>query len=322
MKRSIQYLLDQTLCFTHLNKKTIKEWFKRIRYCIYLKFLQAPPLSGSGYEWQIDESYFSGRRKYNRGRYKTGDVKTKETVRDKLDAIITNNKSKRNYGSQVQGPWVFGMVLQKKATVSLNKAIRSMNKKKIQNFVRTKYPLEKFKRHIIYKDRRKANIKENRFNDLISKRKYNSTLLEKLIKSNHEIRMYVVQRRDAATLIPIIKRNATVGSDIHSDEWRAYSKLKTHGFNHYTVNHKENFVNPKTGKHTQLVECLWGVNKKQIPNRIRGKSCGLLQSYLAQQWWKSIHGTYGPELFQKILPILKETNYRDVQEQIKLLKYF
>ena len=77
-----------------------------------------------------------------------------------------------------------------------------------------------------------------------------------------------------------------------------------------------------TGNYTQLVKCLWGVNKKQIPNRIRGKSCGLLQSYLAQQWWKSIHGTYGPELFQKILPILKENNYKDVKEQIKLLKQF
>ena len=109
---------------------------------------------------------------------------------------------------------------------------------------------------------------------------------------------------------------------IHSDEWRAYSKLKNYGYKHFAVIHKENFVNPKTGKHTQLVECLWVLNKKQIPNRIRGKSCGLLQSYLAQQWWKSIHGTYGPELFQKILPILKEKNYKDVKEHIKLFKYF
>ena len=136
-------------------------------------------------------------------------------------------------------------------------------------------------------------------------------------------RMFFIQRRDAATLIPIIRKNAKMGSDIHSDEWlKNYSKLKNYGNKHFTVNFKENFVNPKTGKHTQLVECLWGVNKKQIPNRIRGKSCGLLQSYLAQQWWKSIHGTYGPELFQKILPNLKENNYKDVKEQIKLLKQF
>ena len=49
-----------------------------------------------------------------------------------------------------------------------------------------------------------------------------------------------------------------MGSDTRSDEWRAYSKLKNYGYKHFTVNHKENFVNPKTGKHTQLVECLWG----------------------------------------------------------------
>ena len=57
-------------------------------------------------------------------------------------------------------------------------------------------------------------------------------------------RMFVIQRRDAATLIPIIRKNAKMGSDIHSDEWRAYSKLKSYGYKRFTVNHKENFVNP------------------------------------------------------------------------------
>ena len=74
-------------------------------------------------------------------------------------------------------------------------------------------------------------------------------------------------------------------------------------------------------KYTQLVECLWGVNKK-IPNRIRGKSCNLLQPNLAQQWFKSVHGDYGPKLFQLILPILKEITYEEAKDQIKLLKYF
>ena len=47
------------------------------------------------------------------------------------------------------------------------------------------------------------------------------------------------------------------------------------------------------------IECLWGVNKKQIPNRIRGKSVRILQKYLAQQWWKSINGNNGPEILFK-----------------------
>ena len=76
------------------------------------------------------------------------------------------------------------------------------------------------------------------------------------------------------------------------------------------------------GKHTQLVECLWGVNKRKIPNRIRGKSCILLQPYLAQQWWLSIHGSHGPDLFKKIIAILKEKSYDEVKSGIILMKYF
>ena len=314
--------IKNTALQTKLNNRTIIAWFRKIRDYLYLKFLEAPPAGGEQFEWQIDESYFSGRRKYNRGRYKTGDKKSKESIKDKLLAIITNNKSKRNYGNQVEGPWVFGMVLQNKATITLNKTIRSNNNSKIKIYARSRHPFNKLYRHQIYKDRRKVNNKETRLNTEINRRKWESTVLEKLIKSKHELRMFVVKRRDAETLIPIIKRNALRGSDIHSDEWRAYSKLKTLGYRHFTVNHKENFVNPKTGKHTQLVECLWGVNKRKIPNRIRGKSCHLLQAYLAQQWFKSLHGDFGPELFQLILPILKEKSYEEVKTQIKRLKYF
>ncbi len=97
-------------------------------------------------------------------------------------------------------------------------------------------------------------------------------LLNKCEETKQEFRMFVVKRRDAKTLIPIIKRNIQSGSDIHSDEWRAYNEVNKHGYQHFKVNHKENFVNPETGKHTELVECFWGVNKRQIPNRIRGKS--------------------------------------------------
>ena len=68
---------------------------------------------------QIDESLFRGRRKYNRGRYKTGDASRKETVRDLLDAITSNNTSKKNYGNRVEGPWVFGMVIEKISELEL-----------------------------------------------------------------------------------------------------------------------------------------------------------------------------------------------------------
>ncbi len=157
----------------------------------------------------------------------------------------------------------------------------------------------------MYKDHRKFS-KE-------LKQKFEKIRLQHLINkaktTKQEFRMFIVQRRDARTLIPLIKKNVRPGTEIHSDEWRAYSKINQNGYTHFTVNHKENFVNPTTGKHTQLVECLWGVNKRKVPNRIRGKSVDLLELYLAQQWWKSVNGDNGPILFLKILNILKQVDY-------------
>ena len=82
-------------------------------------------------------------------------------------------------------------------------------------------------------------------------RKYESALLQRQVKSKNEFRMFVVQKRDTKTLLPIIERNAAPGSDIHSDEW----KTGWHGIQSlqkmaWEVNHKQNFVNPSTGKHT------------------------------------------------------------------------
>ena len=69
-------------------------------------------MGNPGYRAQIDESLFRDLRKNNRGRMLTGDNQPERTVRDKLEAIISAslNKSKRNCGNRIDGPWVFGMV--------------------------------------------------------------------------------------------------------------------------------------------------------------------------------------------------------------------
>ena len=73
------------------------------------------------------------------------------------------------------------------------------------------------------------------------------------------------QRRDAATLLPIIKNYVLKGfcinliefrffkgSEIHTDFWAAYNNISQMGMNyiHKTVNHKENFIDEETGAHT------------------------------------------------------------------------
>ena len=79
--------------------------------------------------------------------------------------------------------------------------------------------------------------------------------------------MYAVPDRSAATLLPIIQASIRPGSTIISDLWRAYggiAAMQGMGFNHLTVNHSINFVDPQTGAHTQNVERSWNQRKKGI----------------------------------------------------------
>ena len=74
-----------------------------------------------------------------------------------------------------------------------------------------------------------------------------------------------VEKRDAATLIPIITSKIKEGSTIISDCWKSYNTIKDLNFEHLTVNHKYNFVDPETLAHTQNIENLWWQIKCQLP---------------------------------------------------------
>ncbi len=105
-------------------------------------------------------------------------------------------------------------------------------------------------------------------------------------------------------------------TEIHSDEWRAYNRIKHEEYDHYTVNHTENFVDPVTGRHTQLIECLWNVAKSEIDKRAMGKSENILDGYLAQQWFFSLIGKSVNERFLKICEIIKKRSYVQVKQEI------
>ena len=86
-----------------------------------------------------------------------------------------------------------------------------------------------------------------------------------ICRETREFFVVPVDKRDSATLIPIITSKVFEGSTIISDCWKSYDCLSQHDFKHLKVNHKYNFVDPKTLAHTQNIENLWWQIKRQLP---------------------------------------------------------
>ena len=76
------------------------------------------------------------------------------------------------------------------------------------------------------------------------------------------IKLNWLKRRDKDTLLPIIRAHILPGTRVMSDKWKAYDCLQDKGYQHLTVNHSLNFVDPDTGAHTQGIEnTWWGVSE-------------------------------------------------------------
>lgn len=119
-------------------------------------------------------------------------------------------------------------------------------------------------------------------------------------RGNHQ-RCFVVpvERRNAATLLPLIEEHIEPGSIIHSDMWRAYGGIPNlpHGYHqHFTVNHQQNFINPNTGAHTQSVESMWQKVKARAKRQF-GDSRSLFETYLPEYLWRQRFGDYSEIFF-------------------------
>ena len=64
----------------------------------------------------------------------------------------------------------------------------------------------------------------------------------------------------------------------------AYVNLNNYGFEHYDVNHSENFKDPVTGAHANTVEGNWRHLRTFIPR------FGLYESYFYHHMWKKRFG--------------------------------
>ena len=118
--------------------------------------------------------------------------------------------------------------------------------------------------------------------------------------------MQTVEKRDAATLLPIIERIVRPGTTVHSDEWAAYKKIQEKlGLDHQTVNHSVNFVDPQTGTHTQNIESYWAKTKYKF-KVMKGVKAEYLPSYLDERMWRDRFGRTTEEAFNSICSNIAE----------------
>ena len=114
----------------------------------------------------------------------------------------------------------------------------------------------------------------------------------------------VVDRRDRATLMPILQRVLLPGTEIHSDDWGAYYNLPAHAptvQTHRVVVHAANFVDPVTAVHTQEIESAWSRLKYKVKMR-KGVRNYDLQSFLNEHMWRDWRGN--ADVFDNVIPVI------------------
>ena len=105
--------------------------------------------------------------------------------------------------------------------------------------------------------------------------------------------MVPISDRKATTLLPIIQQYILPGSIIMSDCWKAYEGIGRLDFEHYTVNHSENYKDPITGACTNTIEGSWRHLKRSLPLNVRK---GDYSPYLAEYLWR--RKNQGQDLFK------------------------
>jgi transposase-like protein len=114
--------------------------------------------------------------------------------------------------------------------------------------------------------------------------------------------LITVPNRNAETLMTIIRTRIHPGSVVVSDLWAAYNTINHFSYTHMTVNHKYNFVDPRTHATTNHVESVWQKVKQKHKERY-GTHREMVASYLAEFMWRQRYGKSLDSFFSDIKEI-------------------
>lgn len=108
---------------------------------------------------------------------------------------------------------------------------------------------------------------------------------------------------EAATLLPLIRKQVRKGSTINSDTWRAYTGIAAHGYVHRLVEHGKGEYSDRRGTHINGLEGFWGYLKRQLAAK-GGIRRERLSAYLAEYVWRYNHRKFPVEEQVKKLMLL------------------
>jgi hypothetical protein len=129
-----------------------------------------------------------------------------------------------------------------------------------------------------------------------------------ICRENDDAFILQVSNRDAITLRNALERNVQPGTRVISDCWRGYSSLSQFGWDHRSVNHSQNFVNPdEPDIHTQKIERMWKTLKRTIPKECNSS---LRWSYVHEFVFKQRFKWYSLSIGERIHLIL--TKLKDI----------
>ena len=138
-----------------------------------------------------------------------------------------------------------------------------------------------------------------------------------ICRSTKKVFVTIVSNRTKETLSNVIKQYVAPGSKVITDCWAGYVDVKK-DFEHLTVNHKYNFINPEDASvHTQTIERFWRTSKFFCRNNT---SC----RYEMENIWHclfsyNLRSESQTSFFGILISALK---YYTSDQQVKKLEYY
>ena len=121
-----------------------------------------------------------------------------------------------------------------------------------------------------------------------------------MVQRKGDLKANVVDNLKAKTVVPLVQENVEENSQLMTDEFRSYAKMKHYGFAHDFVKHGiKEYV--RGNIHTNTIEGFWSQFKRSVKGTYHSVSPKHLQLYVDEFAWRYNHRKSEIPLFELLL---------------------